>query len=78
MTATTTPAREHLTIYPTTDQLDYNDQWIAGGAFHTLRAWAIENGLHLEHDPESDATVTGYYIRDENGNQVAAATLTDH
>lgn len=67
----------HLTIYPTTDQIEYQELHIEDGAFANLLTWARENDLSLHHDPESDENVTGYFIRDTEGNQIAAATLTE-
>ncbi|WP_072814260.1 hypothetical protein [Rhodococcus zopfii] len=78
MTSIETIAPEHLTIYPSTDEVIYFEDWIAGGAFDTLLEWAREEGFTLIHDPESDEKVTGYFIWDADGKQIAMATLTNH
>lgn len=73
-----TIAPEHLTIYPSTDEVVYFEDWIEGGGFGVLLDWARGEGYELIHDPESDETVTGYFVWDANGRQIAAATLTHH
>lgn len=67
---------EHLTIHSTSDQVAHQEMWVAGGAFGALLDWVRSNELSLHHDPDSDDTITGYYVRDDDGRQVAAATLT--
>lgn len=66
-----------LTIYPTTDDVLYFEDSITD-AGNQLTGWADEEGYTLELDPECEGTnMIGYFVRDANGRQVAAATITE-
>lgn len=80
MNATEAPAQTTLELFPTTDlgehiALDFSangpDQYCP---FTWLLDFAKDHGFSLRHDPESTATVTGYYVEDGD-EQVYAAIL---
>ncbi|MDI9929787.1 hypothetical protein QM588_05165 [Rhodococcus sp. IEGM 1354] len=85
MTTTATPlaiATTTLALYPTTDSGDFAEFTFTGNgtdehdAFSYLYDFAVANNMSLRHDPESDATMTGYYVeRHSDGVQVFAAII---
>lgn len=82
---TTTATRSAITtlaLYPTIDAGEYAEFTFTGNgtdehdAFSYLYDFAVANKMSLRHDPESDATMTGYYVeRHSDGVQVFAAIV---
>jgi hypothetical protein len=85
MTTTATPlatTTTTLSMYPTTDAGEYIELTFTGNgidehdAFSYLYDFAKANSMSLRHDPESDATATGWYVeRHSDGVQAFAAIV---
>lgn len=80
-TATLLASTTTLAMFPTTDAGDYLDLTFTGNgrdehdAFSYLYDFAKANNLSLRHDPESDATMTGWFVENAEGMQLFAAIV---
>lgn len=78
---TTTAATTTLDLYPTTEAGEHHEYTFNGDgttshdAASYLLDFAKTNNLSLRHDPESDHTMTGWYVENADGQQLFAAIV---